>query len=113
QVINLFLEKRGDEVKITEEVVMAAAENEETGEAIMQLLLEKRGDEVKITEEVVRAAAENEETREAIMQLLLERSIVHRGMAWMALWFLTERPLDIWHLDSGAQEAGVRSGAEH
>ena len=42
---------------ITEEVVMAAAENEYNGKEVMMRLLDRRGADVPITEEVVKAAA--------------------------------------------------------
>lgn len=43
--------------RITEEVVKAAAGNEENGEEVMTLLLDRRGADVQITEEAVKAAA--------------------------------------------------------
>jgi hypothetical protein len=52
----LRLEQRGSEVKITEEVVRAAAGNTQSGKEILALLLEERGDEVKTIEKVVEAA---------------------------------------------------------
>ena len=54
----LLLDQRSDEVKITEEVVKAAAGN--GSKEVMALLLNQRSDEVKITEEVVKEAASNE-----------------------------------------------------
>jgi hypothetical protein len=45
-----FLKKRGGEVKVTEEVVKAAAWNWKSGGGVMALLLEQRGGEFKITE---------------------------------------------------------------
>ncbi|KAF1835672.1 hypothetical protein BDW02DRAFT_597040 [Decorospora gaudefroyi] len=69
----LLLKQRGDEVKITEEVVQAAAGNWDSGKEVMTLLLEQRGDEVKITEKVVRAAACNP-GGEGALQFLLERN---------------------------------------
>ncbi|KAH1809920.1 hypothetical protein KXX35_007109, partial [Aspergillus fumigatus] len=72
RIIALLLEKHGDEVMITEEVVKAAAGNEEGGERVMALLLEKRGGEVMISKEVVRAAAGNEWSGEKVLALLVE-----------------------------------------
>ncbi|KAK4189407.1 ankyrin repeat-containing domain protein [Podospora australis] len=69
----LLLEKRGDDFKITEEVVKAAAGNAENGKEVMALLLEKRGDDIKITEEVVKAAAGNWRNGKEVMALLLEK----------------------------------------
>ncbi|KAK4118030.1 ankyrin [Parathielavia appendiculata] len=59
-------------IKITGEVVKAAAGNWRNGKEVMALLLEKRGDEVKITEEVVKAAAGNRRNGKEVMTLLLE-----------------------------------------
>jgi hypothetical protein len=69
--IRSFLRLRAGEVKVTEEVVKAAAGNTESGEQVMQLLLDQRGGEVKVTKEVVEAAAGNTESGEQVMQLLL------------------------------------------
>jgi hypothetical protein len=46
--------------RITEDVVKAAARNEENGKEVMALLLDRRGDQVPITENVVKAAARNQ-----------------------------------------------------
>jgi hypothetical protein len=54
-----FLRLRGGTIKVTEEVVRAAAENSKSGPQIIKLLLDWRGDEVKITYEVRKAAAED------------------------------------------------------
>jgi hypothetical protein len=73
KAISLLLERGGDEIKITEEVVKAAARNERSGKEVMSLLLEQRGDEIKITEEVVRAAARNGRSGKEVINLLLEQ----------------------------------------
>jgi hypothetical protein len=71
-VMALLLDRRGDEIIITEEVVKAAAGSYE-GKNVMALLLDRRGDEIIITEEVVKAAAGNEDKGKAVMALLLDR----------------------------------------
>jgi hypothetical protein len=71
EVMALLLSQRGDEVKITEEVIKAVAGNASSGKEVMALLLDQRGDEVKITEEVVKAAAGN--YRPKVMALLLSQ----------------------------------------
>ncbi|KAK8121512.1 hypothetical protein PG999_005632 [Apiospora kogelbergensis] len=73
RVVSVLLEKRGEQVKITQEVVVAAAGNPFSGKEIMALLLEKRGEQVKITQEVVVAAAGNPFSGKEIMALLLEK----------------------------------------
>jgi hypothetical protein len=59
EIMTVLLDRRGDEVKIIEDVVKAAVGNEECGMEIMTVLLDRRGDEVKITEDVVKTAAGN------------------------------------------------------
>jgi hypothetical protein len=71
--MTLLLDRRGDDVKITDEVVKAAAGNERSGEEVMTLLLDRRGDDVKITDEVVKAAAGNERSGKEVTILLLDR----------------------------------------
>ncbi len=73
EVMALFLDQHYYEVKITEEVVKAAAGNEYNGMKVMALLLDRRGNEVKITEEVVKAAAGNKYNGIKVMALLLDR----------------------------------------
>lgn len=67
-----FLAK-DSEIKITEEVVRAAAGSQFSGAKIMELLFDQREAEVKITDEVVRAAAENQSSGVKIIELLLDR----------------------------------------
>ena len=83
EVMSLLLERRGDEIQITEEVVKAAAGNPRNSETLMNLLLDRRAGEVKITEEVLKAAAGNPGTfwysnkiwssGKEVMELLLDR----------------------------------------
>ncbi|KAF2464838.1 HET-domain-containing protein [Lindgomyces ingoldianus] len=65
-----FLMWRGDEVKVTAEVVRAAAENTENGREVMDFLLQKRGSEVKVTERIVKAAARNTGSGKEVMNFL-------------------------------------------
>jgi hypothetical protein len=58
-VFTLLLDRRGADIQITEEVVKAAARNEDSGEQVMTLLLNRRGADIQITEEVAKAAAGN------------------------------------------------------
>jgi hypothetical protein len=74
KVMILFLYQRGDDVKITEEVVKAAAGNEVNGKEVMTLLLDRRGDDVKITKEIAQAAARNPFSSRDVMELLLDHS---------------------------------------
>jgi hypothetical protein len=67
----LLLDQRGNEVKITQEVVVAAAGNSYNGKKVMALLLSQRGDEVQITQEMVVSIAQHFD--EEVMTLLLDR----------------------------------------
>ncbi|KAK4205473.1 ankyrin repeat-containing domain protein [Triangularia verruculosa] len=71
--MTLLLNRRGDQINITEEVVKAAAGNWQNGKEVMTLLLDRRGDQITITEEVVKAAAGNEGNGKEVMTLLLDR----------------------------------------
>ncbi|KAL2156615.1 hypothetical protein VTH82DRAFT_1360 [Thermothelomyces myriococcoides] len=72
EVLAAILDQHGGEVRITENVVKAAAANER-GDTVLSLLLDRHGGEVKITEEVVEAAAQNCFCGKKLMALLLDR----------------------------------------
>ena len=57
KVMTLLLDRRGADVRITEEVVRVIAERFDR--EVMTLLLDRPGADVQITEEVVKAAAGN------------------------------------------------------
>jgi formylmethanofuran dehydrogenase subunit D len=71
ELVALFLDRRGDELKITEKVVQIAAGNPRSGQEVLALLLEQRGDEVEITEEIVKVAARA--VNPAALELLLKQ----------------------------------------
>ncbi|KAI1121465.1 hypothetical protein F5Y10DRAFT_101072 [Nemania abortiva] len=60
-LVKVLLDK-GDEVKISEGIVRAAAGNRR-GKAIIELFLDRRGNEIEITEQVIQAAVENQFAR--------------------------------------------------
>lgn len=68
----MLLNKRRNEITITEEVLTAAAGNYGNGKEAMAVLLDLRGDEITITGDVVWAAAENEKNGREIIALLLD-----------------------------------------
>jgi len=97
-----LLRERGQEVKITEEIVEVAVQNKSSGKVmelllqqggeavkitegavvqlarlfdakIMELLLQQGGEEVKITEAVVIAAAQNQRNGKEVVKLLLQQ----------------------------------------
>ena len=46
EVMALLLDRRGDQIQITEDVVKAAASNGQNGKEVMALLLDRRGDQI-------------------------------------------------------------------
>ena len=69
--MQLLLDRRGDEVKITESGIAQIAESFDKD--TMMLLLDRKGDEVKITDKVVEAAARNTGSGEEVLRLLREQ----------------------------------------
>ncbi|KAF5494939.1 Vegetative incompatibility protein HET-E-1 [Colletotrichum siamense] len=59
ETLKLLLEKRGDEIEITQRTIINAAKNKKCGIEVMEFLMEKRKDEVKISRDVVMAAAQH------------------------------------------------------
>ena len=53
--MELLLNRRGDEIRITEKVIKAALDNQRKGKAVMELLLSQRGEEIKRMKEVAKA----------------------------------------------------------
>ncbi|UKZ63248.1 uncharacterized protein TrAtP1_004476 [Trichoderma atroviride] len=66
--LDLILD-HSDEIKITEEMVQAAARNY-YGPQVLQLLLEKRGHDITVTKDILKAAADSHHGPEAIILLL-------------------------------------------
>ncbi|KAF6807599.1 heterokaryon incompatibility protein [Colletotrichum musicola] len=73
EVMELLLDRRGDQITITEELVKAAAGNWFNGKEVIALLLDRRGDQITITEEVVKATVWNGRNGKEVMALLLDR----------------------------------------
>jgi hypothetical protein len=73
--MNLLLEKRGEEIKITEEVVMAGAGNEQSGKVLTYLLLNNRSDiELKSSNDWIQGLQTIGYTIKEITGLLYERA---------------------------------------
>nr|XP_036576344.1 ankyrin repeat protein [Colletotrichum truncatum]KAF6783069.1 ankyrin repeat protein [Colletotrichum truncatum] len=73
QVIALLLNKHGNNIQITEEVVNAAASNTKYGDIILAFLFEKRGHEFIVTDEIIDAAVQNETLGVDLVSLLLKQ----------------------------------------
>ncbi|RDW85549.1 hypothetical protein BP5796_03874 [Coleophoma crateriformis] len=72
KIFELLLKQRGEGVRITVDVIKAAAGNS-NGDAIIELLLDRRPDDIQITEDVIKVAAGNDVNGDAIIKLLLDR----------------------------------------
>jgi hypothetical protein len=72
-VLALLLDRRGDQIRVTEDIVKAAASNWRNGKDAMALLLDRRGDQIRVTEDIVKAAARNSINGKEVMELLLDR----------------------------------------
>lgn len=70
--MEVLLDARSEQLNITENVLIAAAENPRFGTDIMALLLDSKGDRITITEDVLKAAARNQ-ANERVIAFLLER----------------------------------------
>lgn len=71
-VLATLLNRRGNEIQITDDIVVATASSG-YGKETMSLLLDQRGSEVHITEQVLVAAAGNWRNGRKVFRLLLER----------------------------------------
>ncbi|KAI1825831.1 hypothetical protein F4861DRAFT_153240 [Xylaria intraflava] len=71
--VTLLVEKRGDRIEITEDILVAAAGNDSCGTEILSLLSEKYPAQVEITEDILVAAARNDSCGKEILSLLSEK----------------------------------------
>ena len=71
--MKLLLDRRGDQIVITEKILSAFAANLDCGATAIELLLDRRGDQVVITEEVLLSVARNVVCGTMAMELLLDR----------------------------------------
>jgi hypothetical protein len=69
----LLLDRRGDQITITDGVLETAARNEDNGEGMIVLLLDYSGDHITITDQVLETAAGNRWHGKEVMALLLDR----------------------------------------
>lgn len=71
--VELFIMRRGLEVSLSEDMIKAAAENQENGTKIINFLIQKRGSEITVTDGVIRAAARNRTSGRDIITLLFQK----------------------------------------
>jgi len=72
-IIGLLFRQRGEEITITQEILIAAARNDMDGDEIVRLLVEHRGYELRITPEVLNSAARSAKGHKTIRYLLDKR----------------------------------------
>jgi hypothetical protein len=89
EVMELLLDRGGDNVVITDEVVKAAAGNSWSGMEVMKLLFDRRRDDVMITDEVVKAAAGNDRRGMEVMKLhsAMDGVYTHYGIGLPMRWY--------------------------
>ncbi|WQF87977.1 Putative alpha/beta hydrolase-1, NACHT nucleoside triphosphatase [Colletotrichum destructivum] len=73
QVLVLFLDRQGDQISITEKLIVATARSFTDPKGLMELLLDRQGDQITITEQLVIAAAGNFKNPRGLMDLLLHQ----------------------------------------
>ncbi|KAB8253096.1 hypothetical protein BDV35DRAFT_386670 [Aspergillus flavus] len=71
--MELLLDRKGHEIKITEKVMQKAAENEDCGLPIMKLLMSRKIDEIKITSKIMESAAGNWSDGAEMIRYLFEQ----------------------------------------
>ncbi|KAF5519364.1 Heterokaryon incompatibility protein 6, OR allele [Colletotrichum aenigma] len=87
KALEILLDTPGRHIEITDNVLAAAASNNECGGYMMDLLLDRR-DEIVITENVLKAAVGNPGTGSFVLKLLFERKTdpitVTEDLVWAA-----------------------------
>jgi phage tail protein X len=73
EIIALLLKNYGRQIRITEKVLKAAAENRSFGSYVMSFLLSEYSDKVQITEEVLLSAAMNPASGARIMSVIYDK----------------------------------------
>lgn len=72
-VTKLLLDRWGNQITITDEMVEAAVKNQRSSKEVMSLLLDRWGDQIHPTEELAKAAADNHGSGNGLITLLLNR----------------------------------------
>ncbi|KAK4444611.1 hypothetical protein QBC34DRAFT_385135 [Podospora aff. communis PSN243] len=86
EAVHLLLDVNGKDIEITENLLIAAAQNELNGAEVMSLLLDRGGPDVEVTEKVAVAAAQNRRQRDKLMEILLGQ-LEEAGQAESSLVF--------------------------
>ncbi|KAL4898046.1 heterokaryon incompatibility protein-domain-containing protein [Aspergillus ambiguus] len=73
KIMDIFLQRQGDTLSISDQVVKAAAGNERYGLELIVTLLQRQGDVLSISNETVKVAARDERYRPQIMQAFFLR----------------------------------------
>jgi hypothetical protein len=119
--VSAFLQVRGAEINVTEEMISATAENMDSSEEVMMLLLEKRAEYFMITDRLVALLVASFST--ACLKLLLKQRGDHikitekvvfelsgmRGETDENMMFLLEQEPGKWEITEGLVAALARS----
>ncbi|KAJ0270768.1 hypothetical protein COL940_011452 [Colletotrichum noveboracense] len=99
--LEILLDTPGRHIEITENVLAAAASNNECGGYMMDLLLDRR-DEIVITENVLKAAVGNPGTGSFVLKLLFERKADHITVTEDLVWAAARQ--DVWTATTEEEE---------
>ncbi|KAL7908806.1 hypothetical protein GGI35DRAFT_413879 [Trichoderma velutinum] len=86
--LTVLFNKRGHDIKITEDIVEAAAGNKDCASDIIYLLVDKRGHEFKITKGILEAASTNESLSREVKALLEDRHRREMGVLEDSVTFI-------------------------
>ncbi|KAK5993626.1 Vegetative incompatibility HET-E-1-like protein [Cladobotryum mycophilum] len=72
-LVSLLLERLGDQIHFSDDVLEKAISNPDDGAEVVELLLDQRGDEVHTSENILMAAAYNYRSAAQVLAVLLKR----------------------------------------
>jgi ankyrin repeat protein len=96
KVMTLLLDRRGDQITITEKVVKTAAGNRGCGKEVTTLLFNWRGHHINVTEQIVKAAATSGQDK--VLDLLSQQNtIISNWDKWRCIskFFNAAKAVDI------------------
>lgn len=76
ELMELVIDRLGENIQVLQEVVVAAAENRNNGLDIIKMLLSRHGRQINITPDVVKATAKNWKSGSRVMEFLIQRDDV-------------------------------------
>ncbi|KAI0523894.1 hypothetical protein F5B22DRAFT_659652 [Xylaria bambusicola] len=104
QILRLLLDRRGEEIKVTENDVVCAIEHRERGQECMALLCERVGKKLQVTEDIMRKIRLKRDDYQEFMVMLLSGSKEQDHFAEDAIQAITDRREDLCRGTPGAAE---------